>query len=234
MYGLSLPWILSICFFKWGSWENATAEFEHSFMGHLKGFSPKSGKNFVILFDICVSKILFLPVCFLMWSFRTLLWAKAWRQTVKYKEILFLRTFIKNFPYFDTDMAFHHCEFSDGLLIEIFVKIKLRNSSNHGFLFSDVFFGVGVNVLKWKIRFKISHAKYHNLLTFKHFVANLTMERFNVFVITGNMFLQRVSPVKCFWTYMADEISFVKMALKIKGKIKEIKFNTTKCAKLYL
>lgn len=50
-------------------------------------------------------------------------------------------------------------------------------------------------------------------VTFEHFIANIAMKRFNIFMVARNVLFQSIATVKCFTTDVADVVSFLEMTL---------------------
>lgn len=58
-------------------------------------------------------------------------------------------------------------------------------------------------------------------MSLKHFVADLAVKSFYIFVIARNVLLQCISPIECFRTDVTDEVSFIQMALFL-GKFRGV------------
>lgn len=89
------------------------------------------------------------------------------------------------------------------------MRIKLRNSD------------IPVHIKKYENHkfcfFETTHVSFDGLMSphmlrqmpFEHFVANLAVKCFNVFVIARNVLFQGVAPIKCLRTNMAHKVAFV-------------------------
>lgn len=186
-----MPCMARICVFKCGNCENAVSVSLQT--EHLNGFSP---------------------VCLRMWSFRTLEWANACQQTCNCRNKQ--QQMIKSISVRHTWMS--QCKYG---------KRQFYLTSIWPFTRMDTLMHDQLRFL-WKCGTTISASMRFNIfvgshvlrqMPFERSTTNVAEERFHIFMVAREMFLQCIRPNECFAAHVTRVIAHIWMTFQVQFQV---------------